>query len=183
MSNTKQWPEAGTARRTLFKPRQPPPPWWLRGELRGMWGEIESRVERLPTRLNEYGYDPFGYDPSLATRFLLPALFFHRLWFRVESRGVENVPAGRVLLIGNHAGNTFAFDGAMLSTALFMDAEPPRIARGMAEYFLPTIPFFNVFMVRAGSVVYVAKELDHRFVDIEEDLSVLAFFATPRDEE
>jgi len=33
--------------------------------------------------------------------------------------------------------------------------------------------------VRPGSVVYVAKELDHRFVEITEDLSVLVFFATP----
>ena len=30
-----------------------------------------------------------------------------------------------------------------------------------------------------GSVIYVAKERDHRFVDITEDLSVLVFFATP----
>lgn len=35
--------------------------------------------------------------------------------------------------------------------------------------------------VRPGSVVYVAKGLDHRFVEVEEDLSVLVFFATPED--
>ncbi|MDX1646297.1 MAG: cupin domain-containing protein [Longimicrobiales bacterium] len=32
--------------------------------------------------------------------------------------------------------------------------------------------------VRPGSVLYVAKEVEHRFVDITEDLSVLVFFAT-----
>ena len=32
--------------------------------------------------------------------------------------------------------------------------------------------------VEAGSVVYVAKEKEHRFVDITEDLSILVFFAT-----
>ena len=31
--------------------------------------------------------------------------------------------------------------------------------------------------VRAGSMVFVAKEVEHRFVDIEEDLSLLVFFA------
>ena len=31
--------------------------------------------------------------------------------------------------------------------------------------------------VRPGSIVYVAKEVEHRFVDIEEDLSILVFFA------
>lgn len=32
--------------------------------------------------------------------------------------------------------------------------------------------------VRPGSVIYVARDLDHRFVEIEEDLRVLVFFAT-----
>ena len=31
--------------------------------------------------------------------------------------------------------------------------------------------------VRPGSIVFVAKEVEHRFVDIEEDLSILVFFA------
>ena len=31
--------------------------------------------------------------------------------------------------------------------------------------------------VQPGSIVFVAKEVDHRFVDIEEDLSILVFFA------
>jgi mannose-6-phosphate isomerase-like protein (cupin superfamily) len=31
--------------------------------------------------------------------------------------------------------------------------------------------------VQAGSVVYVAKSVEHRFHSIEEDITVLAFFA------
>jgi mannose-6-phosphate isomerase-like protein (cupin superfamily) len=31
--------------------------------------------------------------------------------------------------------------------------------------------------VQPGSIVFVAKEIEHRFVDIEEDLSILVFFA------
>ena len=31
--------------------------------------------------------------------------------------------------------------------------------------------------VRPGSILFVAKEVEHRFVDIEEDLSLLVFFA------
>ena len=77
----------------------------------------------------------------------------YRSYLRVDARGVDRVPPGRVLLIANHAGNTFAWDGAMLATAMFLEAEPPRLVRGMAEYFLPTLPFFNVMLHRAGSVV------------------------------
>jgi 1-acyl-sn-glycerol-3-phosphate acyltransferase len=58
-----------------------------------------------------------------------------------------------VLLIANHGGNTFAWDGGMLSMALLMDGDPPRAVRGMAEYYLPTLPFFGTMMHRMGSVV------------------------------
>ena len=77
----------------------------------------------------------------------------YRYWLRVETRGIEHVPEGRVLLVANHAGNTFAWDGAMLGMAMLLEAEPPRIVRGMGEYYLPTIPFFNVMMQRMGTVV------------------------------
>ena len=127
--------------------------WLLPPPLRPLARDIDERISRIPTRLNEYGYDPFGFDPEFARPLILGLTLIYRHWFRVETRGVERVPRGRVLLIGNHAGNTFAWDGAMLGTALFLEGEPPRMARGMAEYYLPKIPFFNVFMHRVGSVV------------------------------
>ena len=34
-----------------------------------------------------------------------------------------------------------------------IDRGPPRLARGLGEFYLPTIPFFNEFMARVGSVV------------------------------
>jgi 1-acyl-sn-glycerol-3-phosphate acyltransferase len=118
-----------------------------------LYGEIDERIARMPTRLNEYGFDPFGFDPAYARGMLATLVLVYRHYFRVAARGIENVPEGRVLLIANHAGNTFAWDGAMLSMALFLENQPPRMVRGMAEYYLPTIPFFNVFMHRLGSIV------------------------------
>ena len=121
--------------------------------VRAMLDEIDERTARIPTRLNEYGYDPFGFDP-VSTRYTTLAMsWIYRHYLRVETRGVERVPPGRVLLIANHAGNTMAWDGAMLSMAMVLEAEPPRLVRGMAEYFLPTLPFLNVMLHRSGSVV------------------------------
>ena len=115
--------------------------------------ELDERISRITTRLNDYGFDPFGANPEYARRLaLLPALLY-RYWFRVETDGIDRVPEGRVLLIGNHAGNTFAYDAAMLAMAMLMEAEPPRLVRGMAEYYLPQLPFFGTLMHRAGSVV------------------------------
>ncbi len=136
-------------------PRPDPPSrsWLLPGFLRQELDDVDRRLERIPTRLNPYGFDPFGFDPDYAKPLMGLMALIYRHYFRVEAHGVERVPPGRVLLIGNHAGNTFAWDGAMLGTALLLEGEPPRMVRGMAEYYLPTLPFFNVFMHRVGSVV------------------------------
>ena len=130
-----------------------PPSWPLPPPLAALRSEVRARLERIPTRLNEYGVDAFGLDPRWGLPFLLTLALVYRYWLRVETHGLERVPPDRVLLIANHAGNTFAWDGAMLAMALLLEGQPPRVVRGMAEHYLPEIPFFNVFMHRMGSVV------------------------------
>ncbi len=127
--------------------------WPLPSPLAELRDDVDARLARLTTELNEYGFDPFGLDPEWGSSLMLGMGVLYRYWLRAEVSGIEKVPNGRVLLIANHAGNTFAYDGAMLASSLFFDHEPPRLVRGMAEYYLPTIPFFNVFMQRFGSVV------------------------------
>jgi 1-acyl-sn-glycerol-3-phosphate acyltransferase len=133
---------------------------------------IDERLAAIPTRLNTYGYDPFGFDPDFSRNLMTAVACVYRYWFRVDARGVERVPSGRVLLIGNHAGNTFAWDGAMLAMSLFLEGWPPRIVRGMAEYFLPTIPFFNVYMQRFGSVVGTPENCIQL---LEQEEAIMAF--------
>lgn len=132
--------------------RQPRLP-WLPRPLLELRREIESRLCEVPTRVNEYGFDPFGADPSWGLSLSLPIAALYRYWLRVETQGIERVPKGRILLIANHAGNTFAYDGAMLGMAMLLEARPPRLVRGMAEYYLPQLPFFGVLMHRMGSIV------------------------------
>jgi 1-acyl-sn-glycerol-3-phosphate acyltransferase len=126
----------------------------LPNPLRELDGEIGRRYRRLATPLNEYGYDPFGFDEDTARYPALVMALVYRYWFRVDVEGLEGVPAeGPVLIVGNHAGNTFAWDAAMIATALLLEADPPRLARALGEFYLPTLPFFGEFMARAGSVV------------------------------
>src|SRR5439155_290569 len=101
--------------------------------------QIEARIRRIPTRLNAYGYDPWGFHPDTARRAMLVTALLYRYWFRVETQGIANIPPGRVLLIGNHAGQ-IALDAAMISCACLLEAEPPRVVRGMGEYWLPSAP-------------------------------------------
>ena len=118
--------------------------------------EIDSRLHRIPTHLNAYGYDAFGFSPVAARRALVMSALLYRYWFRVETHGIDRLPQGRMLLISNHAGQ-IAIDAAMIGTAMVLEAEPPRIVRGMGEYWLPTVPWINIAMVRTGSVVGTRK--------------------------
>jgi 1-acyl-sn-glycerol-3-phosphate acyltransferase len=149
--------EVARERALLPRPRDMGPSGFIRQllppPLRKVQDELEARLARIPTTLNEFGVDPFGYEPRFAAQVLLPIALAYRYWLRVETTGIDRVPEGRVLLIGNHGGNTFAWDGAMLSMSMLLDAEPPRVVRGMAEYYLPTLPFFGTLMHRVGSVV------------------------------
>src|SRR5258706_7075482 len=127
--------------------------WPLPLSLRSLAEEVEDRLARTPTHMNEYGFDPFGASLQFAQRAGTVAAFLYRNYFRVETHGIEKVPDGRVLLIANHAGNTLPIDGAMLSTAMLLEAEPPRFVRAMSEFYLPRIPWWNEMIHRAGAVV------------------------------
>jgi 1-acyl-sn-glycerol-3-phosphate acyltransferase len=133
--------------------------------------KIDSRLRRIPTHLNAYGYDAFGFNPDAARRALVITALLYRYWFRVETHGIDRLPQGRMLLIANHAGQ-IAIDAGMIGAAMVLEAEPPRIIRGMGEYWLPTVPWLNIAMVRTGSVVGTRKNC----VDLlETDECVIAF--------
>ncbi len=140
--------------------------------LRALSDEVEQRLSRVPSELNEYGYDPFGMHPAGIRHVMLLLAFLYRHYFRVETRGIENVPTGRVLLIPNHAGNTLPADAAMLGQALLLEAEPPRIVRPMAEFYVPQIPWFSELIDRVGSVVGTPENCVRL---LERDEAVLVF--------
>src|SRR5438309_2170750 len=140
---------------------EPEKPKGLFGRLRGAmekWTlqqggkDLEARLARLVAPQNEYGVDPFGLDLEFAKAAVAPALWLYKNWFRVETRGVEQVPAGRVLLVANHSGQ-LPFDALMVGLAMLLEAEPPRICRAMVEKWAPTLPFVAPFFARIGQVV------------------------------
>jgi 1-acyl-sn-glycerol-3-phosphate acyltransferase len=113
--------------------------------------ELEERLRKIPNRLNEYGFDPFGLSPEWVRTTALPGVFLYRYYFRAQTFDIERVPNGRVLLIANHAGQ-LPFDAAMLQMAMLLEAEPPRIVRGMGEYWISQLPLVSV-AARGGAMV------------------------------
>src|SRR5437773_948855 len=114
--------------------------------------DLEARLARLVAPQNEYGVDPFGMELEFAKAAIAPVLWLYKNWFRVQTHGIEQVPAGRVMLIANHSGQ-LPFDAAMLGLAMVAEAETPRVARAMVEKWAPTLPFVAPFFARIGQVV------------------------------
>ncbi|MGZ6143615.1 MAG: lysophospholipid acyltransferase family protein [Myxococcales bacterium] len=114
--------------------------------------ELEARLARLIAPQNEYGVDPFGMELEFAKAAIAPALWLYKHYFRVETHGIEQIPAGRVMLIANHSGQ-LPIDGLMIGLSMLVEAEPPRVARAMVEKWAPTLPFVAPFFARIGQVV------------------------------
>jgi 1-acyl-sn-glycerol-3-phosphate acyltransferase len=133
--------------------------------------EVEDRLRKIPNRINEYGYDPYGLSPEWLRSTAVPGVLLYRYYFRTEAPGIEKVPAGRCLLVANHAGQ-LPFDAMMLSTAMLLDAEPPRIARGMGEYWIPRLPFVGTAAARGGAMVGTPDNCRHM---LENDECVMVF--------
>lgn len=121
------------------------------GRIARLRRELGERLTATSAQLNRYGYDPFGFHPETAKTLLLPAALLHRYYFRVEAHGSERVPAGAVLLIANHSGQV-GYDGLMLSMSMLLDAEPPRLCRGMGEFFFWKTPWLGTFVSRLGTM-------------------------------
>src|SRR5436309_15595843 len=84
---------------------------------------FRGKLKALPTRQNEYGYDPFGFNRDDAKVAALMARFFYKYYFRVEAFGVDKVPSGRVLLVSNHSGQ-LPFDGIGIGGAMLFEHDP-----------------------------------------------------------
>ena len=112
----------------------------------------------------------WNLDAETAKYAIMVSAFFHRVYFRTEVTGVENVPKGRVLLIANHSGQV-PIDGAIIGAALFFDADPPRLIRAMVEKWSQTLPFVSTFFRRVGQVVGVPENA-RRLLEMGEPLLV-----------
>jgi 1-acyl-sn-glycerol-3-phosphate acyltransferase len=125
-------------------------------KMRLLGKDFEERVAVLKERYLALGGDPFGFDVATARSAAMVIAFFHRTYFRTEVFGIENVPAGRVLLVANHSGQV-PIDAAIVGSSLFFDANPPRVVRAMVEKWTATLPFVSAFFNRVGQVVGVPE--------------------------
>lgn len=130
--------------------------------------DFQERTDWLRQRYEAMGGDPFGLDPDTARSAATVCAFFHRMYFRTECMGLEHLPKGRTLLVANHSGQ-IPIDAAIIGTALFLDATPPRVTRAMVERWTGTLPFVSTFYSRVGQVVGVPENA-RRLLEMDEVL-------------
>ncbi len=107
----------------------------------------------------DYAVDEFGFDPEFTERVFLPALRpLVERWFRVEVRGIENVPAaGPALLVSNHAG-TLPLD-AMVLHAVVHDAIARHVRMLGADLIFAT-PFSHDLARRIGTTLACQEDAE-----------------------
>ncbi len=98
-----------------------------------------------------YEVDEFGFDPEFTdTIVLAPLRPLFESWFRVELRGMENVPGeGGALLVANHSG-TIAVDALMTQLAIHDHHPQHRHLRMLGADLVFETPFIGEIARKAG---------------------------------
>ena len=109
----------------------------------------------------EYEVDEFGFDPDLQDTVLLePFRWLYEKWFRVETRGLENVPdTGGALVVANHSG-TVALDSVMTQIALRDHHPAHRELRMLAADLVFRLPLVGEYARKSGSTLACAADAE-----------------------
>jgi 1-acyl-sn-glycerol-3-phosphate acyltransferase len=116
---------------------------------------LASLLAALRRRLTgDYTVDEFGFDEDFTESFYLPVLRpLYRKWFRVEVRGIENVPAqGGGLVVANHSG-TIAMDSLMTQVAVHDEHPAQRHLRMLGADLVFSTPVVGEMARKSGSTL------------------------------
>jgi 1-acyl-sn-glycerol-3-phosphate acyltransferase len=102
----------------------------------------------------DYEIDDFGFDTDLTDNVISPMLRpLYEKYFRIEVRGMENVPVvGGALIVANHSG-TVPVDSAMTQLALHDHHPAHRHLRTLAADLVFTIPVVAPMARKTGATL------------------------------
>ena len=119
-------------------------------------------IEFLRRRLTgDYEVDTFGFDEQLTDMVLLPLLRpLYKRWFRVEVRGIENVPAeGAALIVANHSG-TIPLDSVMTEVAVHDEHPAHRHLRMLGADLVFQLPFVADAARKSGTTLACTEDTE-----------------------
>ncbi|MDJ1133850.1 lysophospholipid acyltransferase family protein [Streptomyces iconiensis] len=107
----------------------------------------------------DYEVDDFGYDRELTDQVLMSLMRpVYEKYFRVEVKGLENIPAeGPALVVTNHSG-TLPLDGLMLQVAVHDHHPDGRHLRLLGADLVFMLPLVNELARKAGHTLACAED-------------------------
>ena len=122
------------------------------GELEEKLADVLAFLRRRLT--GEFEVDDFGFDPELTDTVLMAlARPLYQRWFRVEVRGIENIPdEGGALVVANHSG-AIAIDSLMTSIAVHDEHPHHRFLRMLGADLVFGVPFLGELARKSGATL------------------------------
>jgi 1-acyl-sn-glycerol-3-phosphate acyltransferase len=107
----------------------------------------------------DYVVDEYGFDQEIAERFLMATLRpIAQKWFRIEVRGIENIPAeGGALVVSNHSG-TIPVDGLM--TLVSIHDHTGRFLRPLGADLVFRLPFVSSLARKSGATLACSEDAE-----------------------
>jgi 1-acyl-sn-glycerol-3-phosphate acyltransferase len=107
----------------------------------------------------DYVVDEYGFDQEITQRFLMATLRpIAEKWFRIEVRGVENIPTeGGALVVSNHSG-TIPVDGLM--TLVSIHDHTGRFLRPLGADLVFRLPFVSSLARKSGATLACAEDAE-----------------------
>jgi 1-acyl-sn-glycerol-3-phosphate acyltransferase len=107
----------------------------------------------------DYVVDEYGFDREVTERFFMSMLRpVAEKWFRIEVRGVENIPTeGGALVVSNHSG-TVPIDGLMTMTKIH--DETGRFLRPLGADLVFRLPFVGAMARRSGATLACSEDAE-----------------------
>jgi 1-acyl-sn-glycerol-3-phosphate acyltransferase len=123
---------------------------------------IAGGLSFLRRRLTgDYEVDDFGYDQELTEQVLMSMVRpLYEKYFRVEVKGIENIPSeGGALIVANHSG-TLPLDGLMMQVAVHDNHPDNRHLRLLAADLVFMLPVVNELARKAGHTLACAEDAE-----------------------
>lgn len=115
--------------------------------------EVEkSKIQSVFSEYAPLKHDTWGASEEALLQVAPFVKFLYEKYFRVSVSGIEKIPDGPVLFIANHGGQ-IPVDGMMIVYSLLVKADKNRLLRGMAERWVPSLPFIGAFFMKLGQIV------------------------------
>jgi len=107
----------------------------------------------------DYAVDDYGFDREFTERFMIAMLRpLAEKWFRIEVRGIENIPAdGGALVVSNHSG-TLPVDGLM--TMVTIHDHTGRSLRPLGADLVFKLPVVSSMARKAGATLACSEDAE-----------------------